>query len=205
MPKAGLGNTNDGNTSRRFFVDPTIAAEITGIILDLIYRLKVILGCISSGHKINVDKFSKYARETAELYVQLYNWHPMTPTMHKILIHGGIVIENAVAPIGQLSEEAAEARNKHFRLYRQNFARKFSRASCNLDVLNKLLLTSDPVINSMRSLQRKTKKPFLKETISMLLPAEPYLGLDTRESDNKGSTEESDTSADEESWQSSSS
>jgi hypothetical protein len=70
----------------------------------------------------------------------------MTPSMHKMLIHGAIVIENALLPIGQLSDEAAEARNKYFRLYRQNFARKFSRMSCNLDVLNRLLLSSDPVI-----------------------------------------------------------
>jgi hypothetical protein len=41
----------------------------------------------------------------------------MTPPMHKMLIHGAIVIENALLPIGQLSEEAAEARNKYFRLY----------------------------------------------------------------------------------------
>jgi len=60
----------------------------------------------------------------------------MTPTMHKVLIHGAIVIQNALLPIGQLSEDAAEARNKYFRLYRQEFARKFSRVSCNLDVLN---------------------------------------------------------------------
>jgi hypothetical protein len=66
--------------------------------------------------------------------------------MHKILIHGAIVIENALLPIGQLSEETAEARNKYFRLYRQNFARKFSRVPCNLDIINRLLLSSDPVI-----------------------------------------------------------
>lgn len=52
--------------------------------------------------------------DTAKLYVQLYPWYPMTPTVHKILIHGATVIENALLPIGQLSEEAAEARNKHF-------------------------------------------------------------------------------------------
>lgn len=55
--------------------------------------------------------------ETAKLYIQLYPWHPMTPTMHKILIHSVTVIENALLPIGLLSEEA-EARNKHFRQYR---------------------------------------------------------------------------------------
>ena len=49
------------------------------------------------------------------------------PTMHKVLRHGTTIIEQAILPIGQLSEEAAEARNKHFRLYRQNYARKSSR------------------------------------------------------------------------------
>lgn len=66
-------------------------------------------------HKVDTQKFAAYAMETAKFYVQLYSWHPKTPAMHKILIHGPTVIENALLPIGQLSEEAAEARNKHFR------------------------------------------------------------------------------------------
>jgi hypothetical protein len=94
------------------------------------------------------------------MYVRLYPWHPITPTTHKILIQGAIVIETALLPIGQLSEEAAEARNKYFRLYRQNFARKFSRVSCKLDVLNRLLLSSDPAITGMRPVPRnKTTFP----------------------------------------------
>jgi len=203
VPKPGFGNTNDGNTSRRFFVDPDLAAEITSIDSNLIYRFKVILETISSGHKIHVGKFSKYAMETAELYVQLYPWHPMTPTMHKILIHGPIIIENALLPIGQLSEEAAEARNKHFRLYRQNYARKFSRISCNLDVLNRLLLSSDPFLTGKRPLPRKKTKPFLKETLEMLLPAEPTnLDPDMTESEEEESSKEAEISSDE-SWLSS--
>lgn len=51
---------------------------------------------------------------TQQSYIEEYGWHPMTPTMHKILLHGADIIENAILPIGQLSEEAAEARNKHF-------------------------------------------------------------------------------------------
>lgn len=39
MPKAQFGNTNDGNTSRRFFENPELAAEITGIDYKLIFRL----------------------------------------------------------------------------------------------------------------------------------------------------------------------
>ncbi|CAH1102915.1 unnamed protein product [Psylliodes chrysocephalus] len=50
----------------------------------------VILETISSGHRIDPEKYDKYALD-AHLYVQLYPWHPMTPTMHKILIHGAVI------------------------------------------------------------------------------------------------------------------
>ncbi|XP_029053728.1 uncharacterized protein LOC114881192 [Osmia bicornis bicornis] len=126
-------------------------------------RFKVILEVISSDYKIQYTKFAEYTMDTAKRYTELYPWYPMSPTMHKILIHGLIVIQNALLPIGQLSEEAAEARNKHFRMYRQQYARKFSRESCNLDVVNRLLLTSDPLLTGMRPKVQKKTEPFLTE------------------------------------------
>ncbi|KAF2890276.1 hypothetical protein ILUMI_15897 [Ignelater luminosus] len=83
----------------------------------LIYRLKVILEAISSGFRIDTKSFGTCCMETAKLYVELYSWQLMTPTLHKILMHGSLKIEKALLPTGQLSKEAAEARNKHFRLY----------------------------------------------------------------------------------------
>lgn len=200
IPKQGFGNTNNGNTSRRFFMDPELAANITGIDIDLIYRIKVILEVISSGFKIDLDKFSTYTRDTAKLYVQLYPWHPMSPTMHKILIHGKTVIQNALLPIGQLSEEAAEARNKHFRLYRLNYTRKFSREACNMDIINRLLLTSDPLITSLRPNPKKTGKQLLRETLEMLLPPD----IVTEDEDSEVDLELLEDVEDEESWESSS-
>lgn len=88
-----------------------MAAEITRIDVNLIYHLIVILETISSEHKINTELFSAYAMKTAQLYVTHYPWHPMTPTMHKILVHGSAVIEKALLPVGQLSEEASMARD----------------------------------------------------------------------------------------------
>jgi len=201
VPKPGCGNTNLGNTNRRFFADPELAGAITGIDLNLIYRFKMILEVISSGHKINTEKYSKYATDTVEMYVRLYPWHPMTPTMHKILIHGANEIKNALLPIGQHSEEAAEARNKYFRLYRQDFARKFSRVSCNLDVLNRLLLSSDSFLTGMRPVPRKKTQPFLTETVDMLLPAVPHINPDTEDSHDDESSEELQVSSDDETWQ----
>jgi hypothetical protein len=53
VPKLGFGNTNDGNTARRFFSDPDIAQEITGIDRDLIIRFGIILKTLSCPYKIN--------------------------------------------------------------------------------------------------------------------------------------------------------
>jgi hypothetical protein len=185
-----------------FFADPELAGAITGIDVNLIYRFKVILEVISSGHKINIQKYSKYVTDTAEMYVRLHPCHPMTPTMHKMLINGAIVIVSALLPIGQLAEEAAEARNKYFRPYRQNFARKFSRVSCNLDVLNRLLLSSDPDITGMRAVpQKKKTQPFLTETVDMLLPAVPQINPDTEDSHDDESSEELQVSCGDEIWQ----
>lgn len=165
IPKAGFGNTNDGNTSRRFFNCPEEAATITGIELPLIQKFKTILEVLSSGFEIDLTKFSKFTMDTAKDYVELYPWQPMSPTVHKILIHSTSVIANALLPIWQLSEEAAEARNKHFREYRQSFSRKFSRTACNEDVLNRLLLTSDPYLSNIRPRNSKKKETFSKEAI----------------------------------------
>ena len=58
-------------------------------------KLCVILETLSSGLKIDTQKFENFAEQTAKLYalvilsqwlyVDLYEWHPMSPTMHKIL------------------------------------------------------------------------------------------------------------------------
>ncbi|GBN29307.1 hypothetical protein AVEN_216052-1 [Araneus ventricosus] len=47
-------------------------------------------------------------------------------------------------PIGQLSEEAAEATNKHFRLNRSKYVQNSSREHYNMDIINRLLLVWDP-------------------------------------------------------------
>uniref|UniRef100_A0A6P7EZ54 Uncharacterized protein LOC114324861 isoform X1 n=1 Tax=Diabrotica virgifera virgifera TaxID=50390 RepID=A0A6P7EZ54_DIAVI len=169
IPKANFGNTNDGNTSRRFFEEYEKSAEITGIDQNLIYRLKIILDTMCCGININTKKFEIYCKETAELYVFLYNFYPLSPTLHKVLRHGAAVIKQAILPIGQLSEEAAEARNKHIRAFRLNYSRKFSRVACNTDVFNRLLLTSDPLLTVMRNARHKRKRtPLSADTINLL-------------------------------------
>jgi hypothetical protein len=98
----------------------------------------------------------------------LYDWYYMPATIHKLLVHGSHIIKNAPLPIGQLSEEAQEARNKDFKRIRENHTRKISRIATNEDELNYLLFSSDPVVFSYRKLMEKSKDVhFFEETINL--------------------------------------
>lgn len=173
MVKQGFGTTNDGNTARRFFANITKSAEITGLDVTLLKRFKVILQVLASGQEINVNAFHSYAKETAQLYVQLYGWYYMPATVHKILLHGAEIIKDALLPIGYLSEEAAEARNKDFRRYREFRSRKCNRKLTNTDILNNLLISSDPFISNLRPTNTNRKlRDFTVEVLSLLENAE---------------------------------
>ena len=89
-------------------------------------------------------------RDYYRLYVQRYWWYPMTPTVHKVLIHGPTIASESFLPISLLSEEALEASNKNIRKYRKRFTRKFSRGKINEDIFLRLLLNSCPKLSSSR-------------------------------------------------------
>lgn len=155
--KQGAGTSNDGNTARKFFANYIISAEITGIDVGLLKRFYIILQVLSSGLKINIEAYRKYTRETAELYVQLYEWYYMPVTVHKILVHGAdIIAHNCILPIGHLSEDAQEASHKVFRYVRLHHTRKCSRVASNTDLIKTMLLLSDPVVSS--NVNRKNHK-----------------------------------------------
>lgn len=168
--KQGSGTTNDGNTARKFFENPNKTANITGLDEDLIKRFAVILQAITSGEKIDVIKFKNYSNKTAEKYVELYDWYYMSSTVHKLLIHGADIIEkNDIVPIGTLSEEASESRNKDFRRFREHHSRKISRQDCNQDILNMLVVSSDPFLSANRpKLDSKKKQEYFPETLDLI-------------------------------------
>jgi hypothetical protein len=150
-----MGTSNTGNVARRFFKDPEMVSEITGANVNLIQRFSTILTVISSGLDIYFERFDNYAKETVELYVHLYNWYRMPSSVHKVIIHGSIVIKYVLLPIGQLSEEAQKSRNKDYLRYREHHSRKSSRINTNSDLIHFLLISSDPLISSLSPPKKK--------------------------------------------------
>lgn len=196
MPKQQTGNTNDGNTARKFFQNAEKSAEITGVNVELIKRFHIILETINSGYFINVDKFHEFAKATRELYFKEYSWYPMPVSVHKILFHGKDIIAACVLPIGQMSEEAQEARNKHNRKFRELFTRKSSRINTNRDLLNRLLISSDPYIASLRAAPKTKRgkiKPEVNELLEIRIPIiECEIPVDETDKDSDGSESESE-------------
>ena len=93
----------------------------------------------------------------------------MPQSLHKILIHGAEVIESLSLPIGLLSEEAQEARSKNLKKYREHHSRKSSRMKTNVDVMKRLLCTSDPVISSYRKTISSINKKFPHGVVELFI------------------------------------
>jgi len=149
---------------RKFFSNPKLASEITGLNENLIHRCATIFQAIASGYKINLDKFNEYAIDTAKELIKEYPWYYLPATVHKVLVHGFSVIEHALVSIGELSEEAAESNNKELKKCRLYHSRKMSRIETNTDILNTLILRSDPFITGQRKHGKKDKSTLLELT-----------------------------------------
>ena len=120
----GSGSSNDGNTARRAFCSPGDFAACTGIQQQLIEDIHVILQAISCPYQVCGAAMSTFCQQTAERYVSLYGWYPMSTTMHRLLAHSAAVVQGFDLPIGIMSEEAAESTNKCIREYRLRHTRK---------------------------------------------------------------------------------
>src|SRR5258705_5676044 len=87
IPKPGRGgNSNDGNTARRFFSQPTTSAEIIGIDEELIKRFGTVLRALSSGYTINEAAFETFSIATARMFVDKYPWYYMPATVQKNIL-----------------------------------------------------------------------------------------------------------------------
>lgn len=67
-----------------------------------------------------------------------------------------------------MSEEAQEASNKIYKRVREHHTRKHSRTATTTDLMNRMLVLSDPVISSLRNPIKDNKKE-LPDEAKMLL------------------------------------
>ena len=194
-PRAGgSGNTNDGNTARKAFKNAGKFAEITGVEVELIRRLHIILQAVTCCLPLSGEALGSFCSETASLYVEHYSWYPMPATLHRLLLHSAAVVQHCLLPIGAMSEEAAETRHKDVRLYRLHRARRDTQLHTMADVFGRLLLSSDPIVSSLGAASRRrqrasSRQPLLAETRALLAAPEVHM-LPLEEGSNTSSDSE---------------
>lgn len=171
-PAQGSGTTNNGNTARRFFANAEKVSKVTGVDVQLIHRLSVILRTLNSGFEIDSIKYDAYAKETANLFIQLYQWYFMPVSVHKMLMHGKEIIENLCISVGHASEEGLEATHKLLRNARQSHTCKESRIRSNSDLIHWLLLVSDPLLAGFRKKSPHKNDQLPAEVLALLMSPE---------------------------------
>uniref|UniRef100_A0A0K8W2Q9 Uncharacterized protein n=2 Tax=Bactrocera latifrons TaxID=174628 RepID=A0A0K8W2Q9_BACLA len=113
----------------------------------LVCHVKYIIFCQFS---LNLYKFEEYCFQTVLLYQIKYSWLPMTPTVHKVIVHSKQIMQNTPLPVGYFGEDAAESRNKIYKSDRLHHAHKTIRIDNLFDVFHRALDTSNPLISSLR-------------------------------------------------------
>lgn len=148
--RPGAETLNTRNVARLFFDNPKIVAECNGINENLIVRFRNILQVISCNSMINCEAIKVYCEDTYKMCISEYGWYKMSPTVHKLLIHGSDIINYFNVPFGWLSEEHQEGNNKIFRKQRLEHCRMRRRISSNEDIMNNWMVLSDVLISSLR-------------------------------------------------------
>ena len=152
MPKVGSGNSNDGNTARRAFVNSELFSNITGVDKERINRLHAILQVINCKTHIDCSKFKHHCEETVNLAQNHCPWYKLPDII-----------------IGYYSEEAQESMNKIVRNARLSHSRKTSRLNTMQDQMKYLLLRSDPLICSKRKIIKSKSHELTREARDLLM------------------------------------
>ena len=167
-PAQGSGTTNNGNTARRFFANVEKVSRITQVDARLIHQLSVMLCSLNSGYDKNSTKYVEYAKKTASLFEELFCWFYMPVSVHKMLMHGSQVIKSLCISVGHASEEGLEGTHKIIRTAREHHTCKRSRIRSNTDLINWLLLISDPILVSFRKRSQHKLQQLPSEVLQLL-------------------------------------
>lgn len=168
-PTSG-GTTNTGNLVRKAFTNSEITARICGVSTVLVSNLDTIRRAFSSGCPIDPEELQKICQATLIQYNLDAGWYSLSPTLHRVLVHGKEIVQATPLPIGITSEEGSEANTKFARQYLKHHTRKTSNMNTIVDLFNRLMDISDPLIISF-SKEKAKKATEVQTDLAALCPS----------------------------------
>lgn len=143
----GVGTSLNGNTARTCLKDPSALARVLELNEELVQRLAYILLAFRQKKDVDMTKLQSYCTQTYKLFFSAYDWAKMNPSVHKMLRHGVDIAKQFPLSLAYFAEDAAESMHKCYRKNSISHARQNSRANRLLDVFNRLIDLSDPLIS----------------------------------------------------------
>ena len=118
-------------------------------------------------------EFTKYCKETKELYIAELSWYPLSPTGHKVLDHPEHFLNIFPDTIGtgMTSEEPAESANKDIKRFQIEHAFQGNAQRRNKDTFHRLMDRSHPSVLAHlvdKKLERRKREPLPKEVQALL-------------------------------------
>ena len=87
------------------FKNPEAFSEIISLSVDMIIDLRKMIDAMSSGHRLDADKFQTLADSFMDRFHETdMDWNWFSPYMHMLLVHGGDIIRTLPLAPGILSE-----------------------------------------------------------------------------------------------------
>ena len=145
----GSGNTNSGNTSRRFFNEAgKFFCEEFQFNEELFFEIRDLLNMLNSNTKASKTQFEALSEKIAKGLVEQYPNINFTPSVHKVLFHTAELVEAFPLALGMYSEEAQEGFHKILRKSRETHTAKKSRKNTMKTLMLHLTRISDPKITN---------------------------------------------------------
>ena len=165
-PTGKGGTSTTGNIARRLLHDErnvliSVLSERHKPLFQMWGQLlSVIVRVVSSKGVVNVKRYQAVSTELYIFICDNFPWVSITPSVHKLLGHTWeLISENDGHGLGNLDESGLEACNKLIRKFRTSLARKSSQMDNLTDVIRRLWVNTDPLIN----LERQKTLSFCKE------------------------------------------
>ena len=133
--------------ARKAFQNPEILSEITGVPLELVEGLAVMLELAKSTIPVCPEKYEFLANSWLDqFHSSAISWNWLSPSIHVLMHHGSQIIRALPCAPGLFSEEGTEHNNKKVRHNREHHARQSSLEYNLTDVFKRSSRISSPVI-----------------------------------------------------------
>jgi len=153
----GGGNSNTGNTARKFFRHHEEVANILGFDPRLMKDIYILILAYEHSDIIIREKVEILCGSIETRFKQLYPWVHWNPTFHKMIFHPNVLLTDTPIALGELAEEALEANHKFVKNSLETKSRKTSRLDTVGDTFRRALLRSYPTVANEIT-ERKIRK-----------------------------------------------